>query len=125
MFKAKLDFVKNEGSLSFASFSNDYQSFYMLATDLDLSVAELMLDFKASDVIITKEPIKSSISNEIRAKITSLDEGKICSVLKLENEFCDFEAILSRKSSDALKLKLGDEVFAYVKANALFIESVL
>lgn len=97
-----------------------------LETPKNLSINSLVkLSFKSSDVIISKTPLNSSLSNEIKAKIKNMDIGEILSVVRLCYEDFEFESIITTNSLKRLELKKENEIYAYIKATSLSIGEIL
>lgn len=76
--------------------------------------------FKESEVSLAKNLSGIiSLRNRFPCRVTSIEQGKLLSVVSLQfNDYTLRSAITSR-SVDALGLKPGDEVLALVKANEL------
>ena len=66
-----------------------------------------------------------SYSNQLKAKIKELENGKLLSSVKLQIEEFVLESIITFESSQIMDLKVGDEVTAFIKASELSILKVL
>lgn len=124
MIEAKIAAISSHEGLSFVTFSNETQSFYMLATSLDENIKEVILAFKPSDVVLSSKKLICSASNEIKATLSSIDKGDIVSMCLLKSPFCSFEALIASPDLARLDLKQGAEVYAYIKATSLYIKEI-
>ena len=68
--------------------------------------------------------VRISARNQLKAKITEIQKGAVESeiFLKLHDEG-SFMAVITNDSLDTLGLKIGDEVYALFKANAVIIST--
>ena len=83
---------------------------------------EVRLNFKSSDVFVaTSRILNCSVSNEIKAQISDIEQGQITSSLHLNAGKFEFESIISTASLKRLNLAPGDQIYAYVKATSLYI----
>lgn len=107
----------------------------LLAGDIELSV--LMIDsvnppswlktgnqvvavFKESEVSLAKNLSGSiSLRNRFAGKVTSVNRGKLMSVVTVECKLFTIQSAITSRSVDALNLSPGDEVVALVKANEI------
>ncbi len=87
---------------------------------------KVILAYKSTNVILAKNLAgELSISNQLKVKIASLNIGKLlCSVRFIFTEELQ-EGIITKVSSERMKLRVGDEVIALIKASDLSIEEVL
>ena len=105
------------------------QSLSMMSLDLSDnikvgSIVELIAN--PSHVAIAKDfSGVLSYSNQLNAKIVSLDNGKLLSSVKLLVGEVILESIITFNSSKKMNLKLGDEVKALIKASELSILRLL
>ena len=125
MIKAKISAIEQTGGVSVFEFSAENLSLKMLSLEnlQNLKIGdEVWLGFKSSDVFVATSPLLNcSVSNEIKAQISSIQKGQITSSLHLNAGEFEFESIITTASLKRLNLALGDQIYAYVKATSLYI----
>jgi molybdopterin-binding protein len=122
----KIDTIDNLNIVNF-NFSN--QTLSMMSLDLsdDIKIGtKVKLITKPSYIAIAKEFSGIlSYSNQLKAKIKEIENGKLLSSVKLQIEEFVLESIITFESSKKMDLKEGDEVTAFIKASELSILKVL
>lgn len=125
MIKAKISAIEQNDGVSVFEFSAENLSLKMLSLEnlQNLKIGdEVRLNFKSSDVFVaTSSLLNCSVSNEIKAQISSIQKGQITSSLHLNAGEFEFESIITTTSLKRLNLALGDQIYAYVKATSLYI----
>ena len=125
MIKAKISAIEQTGGVSVFEFSAENLSLKMLSLEnlQNLKIGdEVRLNFKSSDVFVATSPLLNcSVSNEIKAQISDIEQGQITSSLHLNAGKFEFESIISTSSLKRLNLAPGDQIYAYVKATSLYI----
>ena len=125
MIKAKISAIEQTGGVSVFEFSAENLSLKMLSLEnlQNLKIGdEVLLGFKSSDVLVATSPLLNcSVSNEIKAQISDIEQGQITSSLHLNAGKFEFESIISTSSLKRLNLAPGDQIYAYVKATSLYI----
>ena len=125
MIKAKISAIEQNDGVSVFEFSAENLSLKMLSLEnlQNLKIGdEVRLNFKSSDVFVATSPLLNcSVSNEIKAQISDIEQGQITSSLHLNAGKFEFESIISAASLKRLNLALGDQIYAYVKATSLYI----
>ena len=125
MIKAKISAIEQTGGVSVFEFSAENLSLKMLSLEnlQNLKIGdEVRLGFKSSDVFVATSPLLNcSVSNEIKAQISDIEQGQITSSLHLNAGEFEFESIISTSSLKRLNLSLGDQIYAYAKATSLYI----
>ena len=125
MIKAKISAIEQTGGVSVFEFSAENLSLKMLSLEnlQNLKIGdEVRLGFKSSDVFVATSPLLNcSVSNEIKAQISDIEQGQITSSLHLNAGKFEFESIISTASLKRLNLVPGDQIYAYVKATSLYI----
>ena len=125
MIKAKISAIEQTGGVSVFEFSAENLSLKMLSLEnlQNLKIGdEVRLNFKSSDIFVATSPLLNcSVSNEIKAQISDIEQGQITSSLHLNAGKFEFESIISTASLKRLNLALGDQIYAYVKATSLYI----
>ena len=125
MIKAKISAIEQTGGVSVFEFSAENLSLKMLSLEnlQNLKIGdEVWLGFKSSDVFVATSPLLNcSVSNEIKAQISDIEQGQITSSLHLNAGKFEFESIISTASLKRLNLVPGDQIYAYVKATSLYI----
>jgi len=122
----KIDTIDN---LNIVKFDFSDQTLIMMSLDLsdDIKIGtKVKLITKPSYIAIAKEfSGMLSYSNQLKAKIIELENGKLLSSVKLQIEEFVLESIITFESSKKMDLKVGDEVTAFIKASELSILKVL
>lgn len=122
----KIDTIDN---LNIVKFDFSDQTLIMMSLDLsdDIKIGtKVKLITKPSYIAIAKEFSGAlSYSNQLKAKIKELENGKLLSSVKLQIEEFVLESIITFESSKKMDLKVGDEVTAFIKASELSILKVL
>ena len=122
----KIDTIDN---LNIVNFDFSDQTLSMMSLDLsdDIKIGtKVKLITKPSYIAIAKEFSGIlSYSNQLKAKIKELENGKLLSSVKLQIEEFVLESIITFESSKKMNLKVGDEVTALIKASELSILKVL
>ena len=122
----KIDTIDN---LNIVNFDFSDQTLSMMSLDLsdDIQIGtKVKLITKPSYIAIAKEFSGIlSYSNQLKAKIIELENGKLLSSVKLQIEEFVLESIITFESSKKMDLKVGDEVTAFIKASELSILKVL
>lgn len=125
MIKAKISAIDENDGVSVFEFNAANLSLKMLSLEnlQNLKIGdEVRLNFKSSDVFVaTSQLLNCSVSNEIKAQISSIQKGQITSSLHLNAGEFEFESIITTASLKRLNLSLGDQIYAYVKATSLYI----
>ena len=125
MIKAKISAIDENDGVSVFEFNAANLSLKMLSLEnlQNLKIGdEVRLNFKSSDVFVASSPLLNcSVSNEIKAQISSIQKGQITSSLHLNAGEVEFESIITTASLKRLNLALGDQIYAYVKATSLYI----
>ncbi len=121
-----IDSVEN---LNIVTFDFLGQSLSMMSLDLNNNIkkgVEVELMAKPSSIAIAKEFSGDiSYSNQIKTKISNIENGKLLSSIKLQIDKFILESIITTNSSKRMNLQKGDEVTAFIKANELSILRVL
>ena len=125
MIKAKISAIDENDGVSVFEFNAANLSLKMLSLEnlQNLKIGdEVRLNFKSSDIFVATSPLLNcSVSNEIKAQISSIQKGQITSSLHLNAGEFEFESIITTASLKRLNLALGDRIYAYVKATSLYI----
>lgn len=83
-------------------------------------------EVKSSDVIVSKTKLKDcSLSNEIECVIKEMEVGEILTSLVLGAKDFTLNSIITSNSARRLNLKLGERVYAYIKATQIYIKERL
>ncbi len=121
--------IDNIDNLNIVNFDFSNQTLSMMSLDLsdDIKIGtKVELITKPSHIAIAKEFSGIlSYSNQLKAKIKTVENGKLLSSIKLSVEEFVLESIITLQSSKKMDLKAGDEVTAFIKASELSILKVL
>lgn len=76
--------------------------------------------FKESDVIIGKgRPGRLSVENRFPCTITWITAGDVFAEMELHTSFGSLRAVMTRPAFADLAVAVGDQVYAFVKANEI------
>lgn len=127
--KATITHIDSVDNLNIVEFDFDGQPLKMMSLGLadDIKVGkEVILGIKPTHIAIGKDLSGLvSYSNQIKATISSCENGKLLSSIKLSVEDMVLEAIITLDSAVAMDLKAGDDVTMMIKASELSILEVL
>ncbi len=121
--------IDNIDNLNVVNFDFLDQNLSMMSLDLSDNIrvgSRVELIANPSHVAIAKDfNGLLSYSNQLNAKIVSLENGKLLSSIKLLVGEVILESIITFNSSKKMNLKVGDEVKALIKASELSILRLL
>jgi len=129
ILRARVADIESVDGLHIVTFELDDTRLKMVSLGLDTEVKQgrdVMLQIKPSSVAIAKNiQGELSYSNQIKAVIKSIKQGRLLCSIKLLACANEFESIITTSSLLRLKLKIGDEITALIKANELAIARVI
>lgn len=128
LIHAKIQNILSEQSLSITQLDFAGHTLKMMSLSLSelKSGDKVILSVKPTNVAIGKSFFGNvSYSNQFRAKIIKIDNGKLLSSIKLEFEKSIIESIITLDSAKKMDLKVDDEVTIFIKASDLFINEVI
>lgn len=127
--KATVTKIETLSPLNIVSFDAVGQTVSMMSLDLDETITvgcTVELTVKPSHITIAKSFTGViSCANQLKAKVKSIDKGQLLSGLGLEMADCVVEAMITAQLSEAMALKVGDEVMALINASEISIVRVL
>lgn len=65
--------------------------------------------------------MKLSARNQIKGKVTDVKEGPVSTEVSIENNGVKIVASITTTSAKNLDLKVGDEVYAVIKASSVMV----
>ena len=122
--------IEQKGSLALIEFDFMQEKLTMVTLDIDETLRKgqkVILEINPSQVAVAKNYNGDlSYSNQIDAKIESIDLGAILCTLILElQDGSKIEAIITAKSAINMSLNKGDEIKAILKASQISLGEVL
>ncbi|MEA3228832.1 MAG: TOBE domain-containing protein [Campylobacterota bacterium] len=127
-FIATVKDIQNVDSLHLVTFDFHGLELCMMSLELsgDITVGrKVFLNVKSTHIAIAKNfSGEVSSSNRLGAKILSVSNGKLLSVVELKVFDTILESIITLKSSLKMGLESGDEVVCFIKASDLYISLV-
>lgn len=118
-----------DNSLNIVEFDFEGLTLKMMSLDLNKDVQvgkKVQLSVKPTNISIAKNLSgEISLSNQILAKIQSIENGALLSSIILEAKDTSFESIITADSSKRMNLQKNDEVIILIKASDLSIQEVL
>ena len=122
---AKVTEIERHEGITIVTFSAAEEVMRMMALELDHSIMPetgVILSVKASNISLGIAPVgELSISNQLKATITKIDNGKVLSSVKFRTGETELESIITRESAERMGLKAGDSVIAMIKSSELSI----
>ncbi len=83
---------------------------------------EIVTIIKASNVILAKDlPSKISARNVIKASVKNVQNGEVNSEISLDADGVELTSIITIGSTKELDIKVGDEVYAIIKASTIIL----
>ena len=126
---ARVKKIDSESSLNIVTFDFYGTPLKMMSLELSEDVcigAKVMLCIKPFSVAVAKDfKGELSYSNQIKTKVSSIQEGKLLCNLKLLVEDSYIESIITLESLKRIDIKVGDRVLALIKANEISIVDVV
>lgn len=127
--KATIVQIDSVDNLNIVKFDFYGHSLKMMSLGLSAEITvgkEVILGIKPTHIAIGKGfSGLVSYSNQIKAKITSCENGKLLSSIKLSVEDVVLESIITVESTSNMDLKVDDDVMMIIKASDLSILEVL
>lgn len=126
---AKVKSIQSVENLNIVTFKSLHNTLKMISLDLDENIKiskEVKLNIKPSSIAIAKGVVGGlSYSNQLNAKITSIEVGELLSCVKLDIKDTQLESIITTSSAQRMALKVDDNVIALIKSSDLSILDVL
>jgi molybdopterin-binding protein len=117
-----IDQVKN---LHLVTFKLGSQTIKMVSLELDESLkinSTIKLNVKSTHISIAKN-LQGELShaNQLKAKITAVNNGKLLSSIQLKVEKFELESLITLEASLAMTLSIGDDVLVLIKGNEVSV----
>ncbi|MBL0709253.1 MAG: transporter [Sulfurimonas sp.] len=129
IFKSTITNIQNLENLNIVNFDFASQKLSMMSLDLgeDIKIgSEVELSAKSTQIAIAKSfQGELSYSNQLDAKILSVDNAQLLSCIKLSCGDMICESVITKSSSLRMNLQAGDDVKLLIKASELSIIRVL
>ncbi|MCW8837270.1 MAG: TOBE domain-containing protein [Thiovulaceae bacterium] len=129
IFKAKVCEIKNVDALNIVKFSYADTTLSMMSLELDSNIkvgTNVHLYAKTNNIALAKNLTGDlSYSNQIKAKINSIDNGELLSKITLQDSIGTFESVITKDSASRMSLAVGDKVVALIKASELSISELI
>jgi len=123
--EATVSKIENVESLHLLTFALGTQIIQMLSLELNPNIAvgkPVKLSIKSTDIAIAKNFAgQLSYVNQLKAKVTSVNKGKLLSSIGLEVEGFALESVITLNASLAMALQQGDEVTVLVKGSEVSV----
>jgi len=121
--QAKVTTLESMENLALVSFSMGEQKLQMVSLGLPKSIkkgSDVLLGVKATNISIAKNLSGIiSTSNQLKARVETLSNGKLLSTIQLRVEDTLLESIITSEASLLLNLQEGDAVMVLIKASDL------
>ncbi|GAX88286.1 conserved hypothetical protein [Lebetimonas natsushimae] len=115
--KAELVEIKNKDDVNLLIFKCKGNFIKVITLEINFDIDEANLFFKPTMVSISKEKCKTSIENNLKAKILSIEKGEIFSNIYCKYNDEEIEVIILNESVNKLNLNINDEVYLMIKAS--------
>lgn len=120
--------IEGEQNLHIITFDYEGSTLKMMGLDLPKGLhvnSHVTLGVKPSHVAIAKNLSgELSYSNQLPAKIVSIENGKLLSNILLHVKGSEVQSFLTLSSSSRMNLQVGDDVTLLMKASELFVMEV-
>ncbi|WP_428023281.1 TOBE domain-containing protein [Arcobacter sp.] len=121
--------INNIDNLNIVQFDFSGTTLKMMSLDLNEKIKvgqKVILVAKATNILLAKGfEGMISFSNQIKAKIEDIENGKLLSRITLMSNNSYFQSIITLDSSLRMNLKKDDEITILIKASDISIEEVL
>lgn len=121
--------IKSVDNLNIVKFDFNGNTLTMMSLEIKDNIKAgtiVLLTTKPTYIAIAKDfSGEVSYSNRLHVKIDDIQNGELLSSIKLRTDDTVLESIITKESSQRMKLNVGDEVTAFIKANELSIMEVL
>lgn len=128
-FIAKVSEIQNCETLHIVKFDFHTQILTMMSLDLDAKLqvgVNVKLIVKPTHIMLAKNfSAEISCSNKLNARILSVENGELLSSLRLGIFEGELESIITREASNAMQIKVGDELVAFIQESELSIGEIL
>ncbi len=128
-FVATVRSIQCNDGVNIVTFALGEQILTMVSLELDeaLSIgSECILSVNASSVAIGKNLSGMlSYSNQLLAKVVSIEKGKLLARILLDISDNRVESMITVSSTERLGLEVGDQVTALIKSTVLSVSKVL
>ncbi len=128
-FVATVRSIQRNDGVNIVTFALGEQILTMVSLELDeaLSIgSECILSVNASSVAIGKNlGGMLSYSNQLSAKVVSIEKGKLLARILLDISDNRVESMITVSSTERLGLEVGDQVTALIKSTVLSVSKVL
>jgi len=128
-FKATITKIQNNECLNIVNFDFSSQNLSMMSLELSKNLkvgSEVELTAKSTHIAIAKAfSGELSYSNQLKAKILSINNAQLLSSIKLSCGDMICESVITKNSSLRMNLQVDDEVTLLIKASELSIKRIL
>jgi len=123
--KATITQIESCDNLNLVTLSCGEQSIKILTLELNPKLkvgSSVKLSVKSTDIAIAKNCNGMlSYTNQLKAKITQLNNGKLLSSIRVDIEGFGLESVIMLESCLKMGLKVGDEVVVLLNSNSVSI----
>jgi len=128
-FVAIVNGIESTQNLNIVKFNFFDEILTMMSLELNEKIkidSKVELSLKATHITIAKN-LKGDISdsNQLKAKIISINNGKLLSSVELSLYDTTLESIITQESSKQMNLKIGDDVSILINPSELSIIKVV
>ena len=128
-FVATITKIQSVENLNIVNFDFCGEKLSMMSLDLNEKIkvgCKVVLTAKPTHIAIAKEFSGDiSYSNQLKAKITEINNGELLSSIKLSTGDSACESVITKASSARMNLSVGDDVTLFIKASELSIKEIL
>jgi molybdopterin-binding protein len=121
--------IQSIDTVNIVSFDVAGQLMQMMALELDERLAvgsKVIVGAKATNIVLAKERVETiSISNQLEVTIEGINMGALLCSVRFDFAGELWESIITRESTLAMELDLGDKIVALIKSSELSIVEIL
>lgn len=129
ILQVEIKAIQNKDKLNIIQFDFHGVQLAMMGLELDNKLqitSKVNIAFKSIAVGIAKNlQGELSYSNKLISKVKSITKGELLSEITLSFFDTEIDSIITTRSIEKMKLTIGDEVTALIKASDVYIEKIL
>ena len=121
----KVEVIEQVDNLHIVTCQLGCQTLKMLSLELSDSLkvgSSIDLSVKSTNISLAKNFTgKISLVNQLKAKVTAVDNGKLLSSIQVDVEGFTLESLVTLEASLSMELSVGDEVLVLLKGSEVSV----
>ena len=127
--KTQITTISTRNNLNIIESQTHNDTLTMMSLDLPESLKKgslVKLAIKPTNIMLAKEKIGVfSCENRLEAKIITIEKGELLCSVRVAYLQSSFEAIITLNATNAMQLKVNDDVTLLIKASDIYIKEIL